>query len=161
MNQTESFLIDHNTLKPGLYAVPPHFKFLNTYDLRFYSPNSGTYLTTAVAHSCEHIFAWYFKNISKFKDEFVSINFGACMTMAYLEVVRDHICDVPEEIIKAIDFAQTLNHVPGATPRECGNYRSHNLKGAKKVFLEYKELLMNLTMEDKFRLEVKAKGLPQ
>lgn len=38
--------------------------------------------------------------------------------------------------------------IPGATERECGNYRDQNLDGAKKLASEYARVIENWSTED-------------
>ena len=44
------------------------------------------------------------------------------------------------------DFSE--EEVPGAKKRECGNYLSHDLCGAKKLACDYYEVIKSLTPKD-------------
>ena len=135
----DSFKIDHNVLKPGLYGRAPKHG-VSTFDLRMCTPNKES-ISPSAMHSIEHCFATYFKTISKYSEEVVSFCPGACNTMFYLELVQDFNMPVYEEIWKAINYTLSLDKVPGREKSECGNYRQHNLESAKKWLLKYRDII--------------------
>lgn len=135
----KSFLKDHTTLKPGIYLQETKNN-VDIYDLRFVEPNIKAIPIKAM-HTIEHLFATYLKTISPLKNEVISFCPGACQTMFYLEVFNDRyidISDVKEELINCIDWCLSQNTIPGATEKECGNYKSHNLLEAQVWLLIYK-----------------------
>ena len=56
MKRIESFCVNHNLLKPGLYLSRVDGDAV-TYDIRMVKPNGGVYLENAGLHTFEHLFA--------------------------------------------------------------------------------------------------------
>ena len=82
----KSFKIDHTKLKPGIYlheVKKIHNSYVTTYDLRFKTPNRGTYLSNSALHSLEHLIATFYTSYYEEK-----IYFGpmGCQTGFYLVV---------------------------------------------------------------------------
>ena len=66
MQRIPSFSIDHTRLAKGLY-LSREDDDVKTWDVRILEPNHGHYLSTAVSHTIEHLFATYARN-SEYKD---------------------------------------------------------------------------------------------
>ncbi len=142
MERITSFSIDHNVLKKGFYLNRVD-KNVFTYDLRFKEPNKGDYLNIAAMHTIEHLFATVVRN-SAYKDKVVYFGPMGCRTGFYLllfDVEKDEALALTKECMKkCLDFTQ----IPGSKKIECGNYRSHNLKGAKEELAAYLAVLESL-----------------
>lgn len=139
MNKIPSFKRDHNNMAPGLYLQETK-QNIDIYDLRFVKPNTR-FIPIEAIHTIEHLFATWLKTESKIKEQVVSFNPGGCQTMFYLEVFNDKNLGLVTEIVKCIDWCLQQNIVPGATAKECGNYKSHDLPCAKLWLQEYREVL--------------------
>ena len=61
MERIASFCVDHTRLERGMYLSRQDGDVL-TWDIRMKKPNQGDYLTTAAAHTLEHLFATYTRN---------------------------------------------------------------------------------------------------
>lgn len=132
MDKICSFAIDHDILNPGLYISRSDANVI-TYDIRTRRPNGGNYMSNAVMHTIEHMFATYVRN-SSYADRVIYFGPMGCRTGFYF-LVLDTVS--PTEVIslvrEAFDFI--INHtgyVPGAKRKECGNYLEHDLQGAKE-----------------------------
>ena len=66
MERIASFCVDHTKLDRGMYLSRQDGDVL-TWDIRMKKPNQGDYLSTAAAHTLEHLFATYARN-SAFQD---------------------------------------------------------------------------------------------
>lgn len=149
MKLIKSFTVNHDTLREGLYISRRDGNTV-TYDLRMKIPNGGDYLTPAVSHTLEHLCAMYLRNSEK-GDGIVYFGPMGCMTGFYL-VTFDTLSD--KEVLSllrdAFAFAADFEgpEVPGAKKRECGNYLSHDLAGAKAVAKAYKTVLDGITEKD-------------
>jgi S-ribosylhomocysteine lyase len=142
-----SFLVDHDHLQPGIYKSRVDGD-ITTYDIRLCRPNSGQYLSMPAIHTTEHIIATFLRNSS---DGSEIIYFGpmGCRTGYYL-LVRD-ISDqrVIELLRSAFDFLSTATGpIPGATAKECGNYREHDLLGAKINAADFLPIIDNWSAAD-------------
>lgn len=139
MQTITSFTIDHNVLTEGFYLSRVD-KNVFTYDLRFKKPNHGDYLHIASMHTIEHLFATVVRN-SKYKDSVVYFGPMGCRTGFYL-LLFDIQKDEAQQLVKeCIEECLKLDYIPGSKKIECGNYRSHNLAGAKAELRSYLEKL--------------------
>lgn len=130
MKRIASFEIDHDVLVPGLYTSRQDGDVI-TYDLRFVRPNTPPFLPNAVMHTIEHLFATYVRN-SRLADKVIYFGPMGCRTGFYF-LVRDMaeadvIALVQETLAFVADFEGVI---PGSTAIECGNYKEHDLAGAK------------------------------
>ena len=57
----KSFEADHTKILPGMYLSRTDGD-IDTYDLRFFKPNSGVVFTTAAAHTLEHLLATFLRS---------------------------------------------------------------------------------------------------
>ena len=82
MERIASFCVDHTRLERGMYLSRQDGDVL-TWDIRMKKPNQGDYLTTAAAHTLEHLFATYARN-SAVKDGVIYVGPMGCRTGFYL-----------------------------------------------------------------------------
>ena len=132
MKRIASFEVNHDVLTPGMYTSRIDGD-ITTYDVRMTLPNAGVYLEPAAAHTFEHLFATYMRN-SRFAGPIIYCGPMGCQTGFYF-LVRDL---SPEDSIalvrESMDFiAAYEGEIPGASRIECGNYKLHDLAGAKKI----------------------------
>lgn len=149
MKLIKSFTVNHDTLCEGLYVSRRDGNTV-TYDLRMKKPNGGDYLTPAISHTLEHLCAMYLRNSDK-GDGIVYFGPMGCMTGFYL-VTFDTLSEEDTLALLRDAFAFAANfegaEVPGAKKRECGNYRSHDLEGAKAAARAYEKVLRSITTKD-------------
>ena len=148
MEKIASFTINHNTLKRGLYLSRIDGDVV-TYDLRMREPNKPPYLENAALHTIEHLFATFARN-GKYKESVIYFGPMGCRTGCYL-LLRDTVTQ--EEAIALVrdtmeQIAGYEGEIPGAKPEECGNWREHDLKGAKAEARAYAEILHNWKPEN-------------
>lgn len=145
MKRIKSFSINHNVLVPGIYTSRVDGDAV-TYDVRMKKPNAGDYLANGALHTIEHLFATYARN-SEYSDSVIYVGPMGCRTGFYL-VVRDSVS--PEQAIDLVKrsmkyIADFEGEIPGAKPEECGNYREHDLPGAKREAAAMYEVVKNWT----------------
>lgn len=145
MNRIASFCVDHTKLEKGLYVSRIDGDVV-TYDLRMCTPNAGNYLTNGALHTVEHLFATFVRN-SAYSNRIVYVGPMGCRTGFYF-LTRDSI--PKEEVISLLQetfrfIAGYEREIPGAAEPECGNYRDHDLAGAKAVAADYAAVLENWT----------------
>ncbi len=146
----ESFKIDHNKLKEGIY-ISRTDKDVVTYDLRTRRPNSGDYMDNATMHSVEHMVATYIRS-SEIGDSVIYFGPMGCQTGFYL-LVRD--CVPKEDVLTALKdvLQKIINHsgnVFGASAIECGNYKNLDIEKARE---EAKRYLGILSVPQTFKYE--------
>lgn len=132
MEKIASFKVDHSALKPGIYLSRVDGDVI-TLDIRFVKPNTPPFLSNAVIHTIEHLFASYVRN-SPFSGGIIYFGPMGCRTGFYFLTRGISHKDTIWLTKKALDFiAQYSGPIPGAAEKECGNYLEHDLEGAKKA----------------------------
>ena len=147
MERIASFCVDHNTLVPGMYLSRKDGDVL-TWDIRMKTPNKGSYLSPACAHTIEHLFATYARN-SAVKDGVVYVGPMGCRTGFYLLTRGLTPAQALELTVESFRFMAAFEGaVPGASEVECGNYRDMDLPAAKAEAAAMLPVLEALTEND-------------
>ncbi len=147
MKTIASFTIDHNVLTKGMYISRVDGDVI-TYDIRMKLPNAGDYLPNAAMHTFEHLFATYARNTAH-ADSVVYVGPMGCRTGFYF-LTRDTVShtDAIAIVQGTLEFILAFEGaIPGSLPRECGNYREHDLAGAKAIAADMQPVLANWTEE--------------
>ena len=143
MERIASFCVDHTTLKRGVYLSRQDGD-VNTWDLRMKEPNKGDYLTTGAMHTLEHLFATYARN-SQYGQGVIYVGPMGCRTGFYLLTRGLTDAQVLDLVQKSFAFMEAFEgDIPGASERECGNYRDMDLAGAKQEAAAYARVLEGL-----------------
>ena len=149
METIASFKVNHDKLQKGMYISRIDGDIV-TYDIRMKRPNNkeNDYLPTPASHTFEHLFATYARN-TEFANNVIYIGPMGCRTGFYF-LVRDKINH--EQALKIIQDCMEFiinfeGKIPGSNKEECGNYKEHNLEGAKAVARDMKIVLQNWTTE--------------
>lgn len=151
MEKIPSFTIDHNRLKRGIYVSRQDNvgnEVVTTFDIRMKEPNREPVLHQGAIHTLEHLAATYLRNDEEWKDRIIYWGPMGCLTGNYLLMRGDW---QPEDILELMKrtfrfVAEFKGNIPGAAPRDCGNYLLHDLPMARleaKRYLE--EVLMCAT----------------
>lgn len=151
MKKIASFTIDHERLAPGIYVsrrdTTPAGDVITTFDIRMTRPNREPALTPKSLHAMEHLAATFLRNHAEWKDRIVYWGPMGCCTGNYLLVQGE--CssrDILPLIRETMRFVAAFEgEVPGATPRDCGNYSFMDLDQAKKDARRYLDVLDNAT----------------
>lgn len=144
MEKIASFTIDHLKLQPGVYVSRKDTfqdAVITTFDLRMTSPNEEPVMNTAEMHTIEHLGATFLRNHKDFKDKTIYFGPMGCRTGFYLLLAGDYtsrgIVPLMTEMFEFIrDFK---DEVPGASPKDCGNYLDMNLPMANYLANRYLE----------------------
>ena len=155
MEKIPSFTIDHEKLLRGVYVsrrdTTPQGDVLTTFDIRLIEPNRMKAVSPEALHTIEHLAATYLRNHNKWKDKVVYWGPMGCCTGCYL-IMQGEL--QPEDILpllkETFNFIAEFNgEIPGATPKDCGNYLFNDLPEAKKVASRFlKEILANPSSEN-------------
>ena len=128
MERIASFCVDHNTLVPGMYLSRKDGDVL-TWDIRMKTPNKGSYLSPACAHTIEHLFATYARN-SKWSEH-----------------LTRGLTDAEALALTQESFAWMAEYdgdIPGASAVECGNYLMMDPVAARLECKAMSEVLQKL-----------------
>lgn len=148
MEKIASFTVNHNILTPGVYISRVDMDDIVTYDLRLKHPNQGDFLTPAVAHTAEHLFATYIRSCPIGKNV---IYFGpmGCLTGFYLILKGVSHETALAHIKEAAKFLRDYRgEIPGSQPIECGNYLLHDLDGCNREFAAYYDVIAGNTTDN-------------
>ena len=150
MEKIASFTIDHIKLQPGVYVSrKDHIgaKVITTFDLRMTSPNEEPVMNTAEVHTIEHLGATFLRNHPEYKDKTVYFGPMGCRTGFYLLLAGS--VTSAEALPLVTDCFRFIRdyrgQVPGASPKDCGNYLDMNLSMANYWADRYVSVLENIT----------------
>ena len=155
MEKIPSFTIDHEKLLRGVYVSrrdsTPQGDVLTTFDIRLTEPNRMKAVSPEALHTIEHLAATFLRNHNAWKDKVVYWGPMGCCTGCYL-IMQGEL--QPEDILQLLKetfnfIAEFNGEIPGATPKDCGNYLFNDLPEAKKVASRFiKEILANPSSEN-------------
>lgn len=142
MEKIASFTIDHIKLQPGIYVSRKDQvggSVVTTFDLRMTSPNEEPVMNTAELHAIEHLAATFLRNHPTFGDKIVYFGPMGCRTGNYLLLNGDYESkDIVSLITETFEFIRDFEgEIPGASPKDCGNYLDMNLGMAKYLADRY------------------------
>ena len=157
MEKIESFKVNHELLKRGIYVSRKDYDnetgntIATTFDIRMKEPNREPVINIAELHTIEHLGATFLRNHPVYKKETIYFGPMGCRTGFYVIFKGDLTSNDIVNIIKEMyEFMASFEgDVPGADALSCGNYLDQNLPMAKyesKKFLD--EVLNNLTEEN-------------
>ena len=144
MEKIASFTIDHIKLEPGVYVSRKDTvgsEVITTFDLRMTSPNDEPVMNTAEVHTIEHLGATFLRNHPLYKDKAIYFGPMGCRTGFYLLLAGNYTSkDIVGLIIEMFEFIRDFHdEVPGASPKDCGNYLDMNLGMANYLASRYLE----------------------
>ena len=144
MEKIASFTIDHIKLQPGIYVSRKDQigqEVVTTFDLRMTSPNEEPVMNTAEMHTIEHLGATYLRNKEEIRDKVIYFGPMGCRTGFYLLLAGDYASkDIVALVTEMFEFIRDYRgEVPGASPKDCGNYLDMNLGMANYLAGRYLE----------------------
>lgn len=143
MKKIASFTIDHTRLEPGIYVsrrdVTPAGDTITTFDIRMTRPNREPALSPQTLHAMEHLAATFLRNHPVWADKVVYWGPMGCCTGNYLLLQGNlESSDIIPLIRETMEFiAGYEGEIPGATPRDCGNYSFMDPAGACEAARRY------------------------
>ena len=148
MKAIPSFTIDHLTLLRGIYVSRTDKvgdETITTFDIRMVEPNRQPALSQESIHTIEHLAATYLRNEPQWQDKIIYWGPMGCLTGNYLimkgELQPSDILDLMRDTFKFI--AEFEGEIPGAKPKDCGNWSLHDLDAARKDARIYLEEVLN------------------
>lgn len=147
MKKIASFSIDHLTLLPGVYLsrkdTTPSGDVVSTFDIRMTAPNRQPALSISALHAMEHLAATFLRNHSVWGDRIVYWGPMGCCTGNYLLLNGNfESSDIVPLLKETFAFIASFEgNVPGASPKDCGNYLLMNLPEARMAAQAYLDVL--------------------
>ncbi len=153
MKKIPSFTVDHLRLLRGIYVSRKDVvgnETLTTFDIRMKKPNREPTLGAAELHTIEHLAATYLRNDNEWGDKVIYWGPMGCQTGNYL-ILRGDLS--PQDILplmkRTFSFIATYKgDIPGASPRDCGNYLLMDLPKARLEAKKFLDLLENIQEEN-------------
>lgn len=154
MERIASFSVDHRLLEPGVYvsrrdADEATGCVTTTFDLRMTAPNREPVMDTAAVHAIEHLGATFLRNDPEWSSRVIYFGPMGCRTGFYF-LLRDNVSRLNALHLVQESFAFIRDfegEIPGSRREECGNYKEHDLKGAKETAVDMLEVLKEWTPE--------------
>ena len=151
MKTIPSFTIDHLNLLRGIYVSRKDSvggDVVTTFDVRMKEPNREPALGQGALHTIEHLAATYLRNNEKWADKIIYWGPMGCLTGNYLLMKGDlESKDIVELMKDTFRFISEFEgDIPGASPKDCGNYLLNDLPMAKLEAAKYlHEVLEQIT----------------
>ncbi len=130
----DSFNLDHTKVTAPFVRLAAHKEgekgdTVTKFDIRFTQPNKE-FMPSGAVHTLEHLIAEYIRDEMP---DVIDLSPMGCRTGFYFTVWGEH---SEEEIANHMMNVLTKvavwdKPVPAITEKECGNYRDHDLDGAK------------------------------
>ena len=153
MEKITSFTIDHLRLIPGVYVSrkdPVGDTIVTTFDIRMTSTNDEPVMNTADIHAIEHLGATFLRNHPVFGSKTIYFGPMGCRRGSNLLLAgNSESADIVNLLIEMYEFIRDYEgEVPGATPKDCGNYLDISLPMAKWLSRRYlDEVLYDISAE--------------
>lgn len=153
MEKIASFTIDHIKLQPGVYVSrKDHIgaETITTFDIRMTSPNEEPVMNTAEIHTIEHLAATFLRNHADYGSRIVYFGPMGCRTGFYLLLAGDLTSeDIVPLLTEMFTFISDFEgEIPGASPRDCGNYLDMNLPMANYLAKKFlREVLTDISVD--------------
>ncbi|MBR6268988.1 MAG: S-ribosylhomocysteine lyase [Bacteroidales bacterium] len=154
MDKIPSFTIDHNRLLRGIYVSRKDEvggETVTTFDIRMKEPNREPVLGQGAIHTIEHLAATFLRNHPAWKERIIYWGPMGCLTGNYFLVRGDYSsADILPLMKETFAFiAGYEGEIPGAAPRDCGNWKLHDLEDARREARKYlEEVLENAGVDN-------------
>ena len=138
----DSFTVDHTIMPaPAVRKAKgmksPSGDAITVFDLRFVKPNKET-LSSEGIHTLEHLFAGFMReHLNSNKVEIIDVSPMGCRTGFYMSVLgkptEKKVAAAWEASMKDILKVKRKKDIPELNVYQCGTYKMHSLKDAKKI----------------------------
>jgi S-ribosylhomocysteine lyase len=110
---------------------------ITVFDLRFYKPNKKLFTEKAI-HTFEHLFAGFIRDhLISDKVEIIDVSPMGCRTGFYMSLLgtpsEKEVAKAWQKSMKDILKVKKKKDIPELNKYQCGTYKMHSLKQAKKV----------------------------
>ena len=153
MKKIPSFTIDHDKLLRGIYVSRKDSvgsDTVTTFDIRMKEPNREPALHQGALHTIEHLAATFLRNDKEWQDRIVYWGPMGCQTGNYLLLKGDFESrDIVDLMTRTFRFiADYDGEIPGAAPKDCGNYLLQDLPMARYEAKKYLTEVLEVIKEE-------------
>ena len=142
MPMLDSFMVDHKKMYAPAVRVAKTMNsksgdIITVYDLRFYQPNIDLMGSKAI-HTLEHLFAGFIRDhLNSDKVEIIDVSPMGCRTGFYMSLLGNpsekKVATAWKAAMKDVLKVKSKKDIPELNVYQCGTYKMHSLKKAKKV----------------------------
>jgi S-ribosylhomocysteine lyase len=138
----DSFRVDHTKMNAPAVRVAKTMKsksgdIITVFDMRFYKPNVNKMDGRGI-HTLEHLFAGFIREHLNSKDiEIIDCSPMGCRTGFYMSLLgkpsAKKVAKAMEKSMKDVLKVKSEADIPELNIYQCGTYKMHSLKNAKKI----------------------------
>ncbi|MBT3280917.1 MAG: S-ribosylhomocysteine lyase [Campylobacteraceae bacterium] len=138
----DSFRVDHTIMEAPAVRVAKTMKSpsgdtITVFDLRFYKPNEEMMDELGI-HTLEHLFAGFIReHLNSKKVEIIDCSPMGCRTGFYMSVLgtpnEKKVAKAMKKAMKDVLKVKKKSDIPELNIYQCGTYKMHSLKNAKKI----------------------------
>jgi S-ribosylhomocysteine lyase len=136
---------------------------ITVYDLRFYKPNKDKMDGRGI-HTLEHLFAGFMReHLNSKKVEIIDISPMGCRTGFYMSVLgkpsEKKVAKAWKKSMEDVLNVKSEKNIPELNIYQCGTYKMHSLKNAKKIARDI--LSHKIGIMDNKKLQLSKKKLKE
>jgi len=138
----DSFRVDHTIMDAPAVRVAKTMKshsgdIISVFDLRFYKPNKKMMDEKGI-HTLEHLFAGFIReHLNSKKVEIIDCSPMGCRTGFYMSVLgspsEKKVAKAMKKSMEDVLKVAKKSDIPELNIYQCGTYKMHSLKNAKKI----------------------------
>jgi len=160
----DSFTVDHTIMpapavrKAKTMKTPSGDK-ITVYDLRFYKPNVDKMDGRGI-HTLEHLFAGFMREHLNSKNvEIIDLSPMGCRTGFYMSVIgtpdEKKVAKAWKKSMEDVLEVKSKKTIPELNIYQCGSYKMHSLKNAKKIASDILSHTIGVMDNEKLKLSKK------
>ncbi|QOP42104.1 S-ribosylhomocysteine lyase [Sulfurimonas marina] len=163
----DSFTVDHTIMPaPAVRRAKgmktPAGDKITVFDLRFYKPNVDK-MDGKGLHTLEHLFAGFMRDhLNSKKVEIIDISPMGCRTGFYMSVIgtpsEKKVAKAWRESMEDVLNVKSEKDIPELNVYQCGTYKMHSLKNAKKIAADVLSHKIGVMDNEKLKLNLKKVG---
>jgi S-ribosylhomocysteine lyase len=163
----DSFTVDHTIMPaPAVRKAKgmssPCGDKITVYDLRFYKPNVKKMSGRGI-HTLEHLFAGFIREHLNSKNvEIIDVSPMGCRTGFYMSVLGEpdekKVAKAWKKSMQDVLKVKRKKDIPELNIYQCGTYKMHSLKDAKKIAEDVLSHKIGVMDNKKLKLDLKKVG---
>jgi len=160
----DSFTVDHTIMpapavRQAKIMKTPSGDKITVFDLRFYKPNVDKMSGRGI-HTLEHLFAGFMRDHLNSKNvEIIDLSPMGCRTGFYMSVIgvpsEKKVAKAWKKSMEDVLRVKSKNDIPELNIYQCGTYKMHSLKDAKKIAQDILDHKIGVMDNKKLKLNLK------
>ena len=160
----DSFTVDHTIMpapavRKAKVMKTPCGDDITVFDLRFYKPNKDKMDGRGI-HTLEHLFAGFMREHLNSEDvEIIDISPMGCRTGFYMSVIgtpdEKRVAKAWKKSMQDVLKVKSKKDIPELNVYQCGTYKMHSLKNAKKIASDILSHKIGVMDNEKLKLSKK------